>query len=153
MRFNPASSYTYHVIRCKNKYTVMIITMTCTHPEGTRGSEEYIHSFLASALERGKWLPSRPDHCKPGRSASPMQWVGDDVEAREDLDDLEEQKSACLTLVPESNYNYSFIQSVVQSLYRLSHPGPQIVIKCKIKWLYNNNNNCSNKNFHTTVPV
>jgi hypothetical protein len=50
---------------------------------------------LTLALTGNKWLASRPSRFTPGKRASGIHWIGDWVDPRAGLDDLEERKFLC----------------------------------------------------------
>jgi hypothetical protein len=47
---------------------------TSNRPEGARGVEVYLYSFLISALERGGWSASRPGRFTPRKDPVPIVW-------------------------------------------------------------------------------
>jgi hypothetical protein len=48
-----------------------------------------IHIFLSSALAGGEWSVSRPCRFTPGDRAPGTHWIGDWVDPRTGLDDME----------------------------------------------------------------
>jgi hypothetical protein len=52
----------------------------------------YIHIFLTLAIAGGEWSASRPTHYTPGERAPSSVWIGDWVNARVGLDDMERKK-------------------------------------------------------------
>jgi hypothetical protein len=48
--------------------------------------------FLTSALVGGEWSVSRPDRFTPGERATGTHWIGDWVDPRAGLDDVEKKK-------------------------------------------------------------
>jgi hypothetical protein len=79
-----------------------------------------IHIFLTSALVGGEWSASRPGRFTPGERAPGTYWIGDWVDPKAGLDDMEKRKSLtlpALELRPLGRPAHS------QSLYRLRYTG------------------------------
>jgi hypothetical protein len=87
-----------------------------------------IHIFLASALAGGEWSASRPGRYTPGEIAPGTHWIGDWVDSRAGLDDLEKRKFLTLLgleLLPLGRPARS------QSVYLLRSTEGYILIKIK----------------------
>jgi hypothetical protein len=83
-----------------------------------------IHIFLTSALVGGEWSTSRPGHVTPGERASGTSWIGDWVDLRARLDDLEKGKFP--TLPGHSNSDLLVVQPVASHYTDLAIPAPCI---------------------------
>jgi hypothetical protein len=55
-----------------------------------------IHIFLTSALAGGEWSASRPSRFTPGERAPSTHWIGDWVNPRAGLDDVEKREFLAL---------------------------------------------------------
>jgi len=57
------------------------------------GVEVYLHRFLTSALDGGKWSALRPGHFTPGVKAPGTHWIGGWVGARSGLDAVAKRRN------------------------------------------------------------
>jgi hypothetical protein len=80
------------------------------------GVDVQIHIVLTSALVGGEWSASRPCCFTPGERARSTHWIGDWVDRRAGLDDVEKRKF--LTL-PRLELRHLGRPPRSQSLYRL----------------------------------
>jgi hypothetical protein len=78
-----------------------------------------VHAFLTSALDGGEWSASRPCCFTPGKTAPGTHCIGGWVGPKAGLDVMEKSKISCT--YRESNADSSVVQTVAQSLYRLSY--------------------------------
>jgi hypothetical protein len=79
-----------------------------------------IDIFLTSALAGGEWSTSRPGRFTSGERASGTHWIGDWVDSRAGLDDVEKRKFMTLPGLELRPFDRP---ARSQSLYRLSYPG------------------------------
>jgi hypothetical protein len=56
------------------------------------GVEVYLHAFLYSALDGGKWSASHPGHFTPREGAPGIHWIGSRVGTRASLDAVVRRK-------------------------------------------------------------
>jgi hypothetical protein len=90
------------------------------------GVDVWIHILLTSALAAGEWRASRPGRFTPGERPPGTHWIGDWVDPRADLDDMEKRKFLTLPglqLRPVGRPTRS------QSLFRLSYPGSRYILR------------------------
>jgi hypothetical protein len=83
------------------------------------GVDVYIHIFLTSALAGGEWSASRLCRFTPREIAPDTHWIGDWVDSRTGLDDVEKRKF--LTL-PGLELRTLCRTTRSQSLHRLRYP-------------------------------
>jgi hypothetical protein len=89
-----------------------------------------IQIFLTSALVGGEWSASRPGRFTPGERAPDIYCIGDWVDPRAGLDDVEMKKF--LTL-PGLELQPLGRPAGSQSLYRLRYPGSWETKYCERK--------------------
>jgi hypothetical protein len=86
----------------------------------------YIHIFLTSALVGGEWSASRLDCFTPEEKAPCTHWIGDCVDLRANMDDVEKRKF----LTPQGLELRPLGRSLrSQSLYRLRYTGSFYISK------------------------
>jgi hypothetical protein len=91
------------------------------------GVDVQSHIFLTSALAGGEWSASRPGRFNPGKRAPGTHWIGDWVDPRASLDDVEK------ILDPTGNRTPPLGRPArSQSLYRLRYPGSNLKFRVLI---------------------
>jgi hypothetical protein len=105
----------------KVKLSMCLTNWALCH-KGVRGSGCIDPIFFTLALASVEWSASRPGRFTPGERAPGTHWIGDWVDPRIGLDDMEKRKFLTplgLKLQPLGHPAHS------QSLYRLHYPGTQ----------------------------
>jgi hypothetical protein len=80
----------------------------------------YIHIFLTSTLAGGKWSASSPGRFTLGERFPSTHWIGDWVDPRAGVDDVEKRKFMTL---PRLELRSLGRPASSQSLYQLRYPG------------------------------
>jgi hypothetical protein len=103
----------------KIKLPICLTSLALRH-EDVWGSECTDPHFFTSELVGGEWSNSRPGRVTPGERSPGTHWIGDWVDPRAGLDDMEKRK---LLTSPGLKHRLLGRPARSQSLYRLSYPG------------------------------
>jgi hypothetical protein len=79
----------------------------------------YIHLFFSSSLDGGEWSASRPGRFTSGERTPGIHWIGEWVDSRTGLDDVEEKN-----LAPTSNSGPSAVQLIASRYTDWPIPSP-----------------------------
>jgi hypothetical protein len=97
------------------------------------GFDVGVHIFLTSVPDGGEWSASRPSRFTPGERAPNTHWIGDWVDPRAGLDNMEKRKFLTLLGLERQPLGHP---AHTQLLYRLRYPGSQYMLFANLNYRF-----------------